>query len=300
MEGPNDDSSPQATHRGGLPNHMKKPNDVGAVRPWELVLVSVLVMAMIGGAATAIVLGTRSDPLPPGTAIDPSTGKVVSTFRLPTPPPHTLFPGGDAQEYAFLLQELTARGAAFQPIVDVLPKDLSGLVSTSTDPMVQAAVWLTSIDKTDAKEVALVRFALASLYYALGGDKWTDKSNWLSPNRHYCDWHGIYCCPALMASPSCSHNGLDFDKIIELDLYRNNLVGTLPISIGLLPDVHSIFMNNNQISGALTTALGELPKLHRLYFQHNLFSGSIPTKAQLDKSGLIGTLPFCFCVFGLV
>lgn len=272
-------------------NRKKNQHDGGTVQPWELILVSLLVMAMIGGAAAAIVLSTRSDPLPPGTAIDPTTGKLVSTFQMPTPPPPTLFRGGDVEEYDFLLTELRLRGPAFEPIVAVLPPsqaDLTAAASASpADPMIRAAVWLTTIDTTNAREMALIRFALASIYYALGGDQWTDKSNWLSPTRHYCDWHGVECCPALPASPTCTFT--DFNKLIQVDLYRNNLIGTLPISMGLLQDVQSIFLNVNQINGTVPTALGELSKLHRLYLQHNRFTGTIPSKAVLDKSRLIGT-----------
>lgn len=263
-------------------------NNGGSVRPWELVLVSVLVMAMIGGAATAIVLGTRGDPLLPNSGIDPVTGKVVSIFPLPTPPEPSLFQGGDEEEYQYLKEQLQERGAPFESVLTSLSATtISGLPKDSTDPIVRAAVWLTSQDTTNAPEFALFRFALASLYYALGGDNWTDKSGWLSPSRHYCDWHGVECCPELLGSVSCTYT--DFYKFIQLDLFRNNLVGTIPITIGLFTDLQSIFFNENTISGNLPTHFGELPKLHRVYLQHNLFEGRIPSRKEIDKGNLIGT-----------
>jgi hypothetical protein len=283
---PNDESAPPA---GGNNHHTPKKNDGGSVHPWELILVSVLVMAMIGGAAAAIVLATRGDPLPPGTGLDPVTGKLVSL--LPVPPPPTLF-ADDAAEYEFLITELKARGAPFASIVETLAAtslpDLAVTATDRTDPLVRAAVWLTTTDTTNAQEFAVTRFVLASIYYSMGGDDWSDNSNWLSPTKNHCDWYGVECCPELLASTSCSYT--DFYKLVQIDLFRNNLAGPLPISVGLLSDLQSIFMNENRINGTFPTQLGELSQLHRLYLQHNLFSGRIPSKAELDKGGNIDTL----------
>lgn len=262
------------------------PNQTDGVKRWDFGLVAIVVIVMLIASSLGIHYGTKGDPQPPNTGIDPETGKVVSTFQLPIPPNPSIFNGGDEEEYQFIREHLASKQSVFSNVLSKLPSSLSDLPKESTDPIVQAAAWLTSQDATNAKEFAVVRFALASLYFALNGASWTNNDDWLSDSNH-CDWHGVECCPKLMASVSCSYT--DFFKFIQLDLFRNNLAGTIPETIGLFSDLQSIFFNENAIQGKLPTHFGELPKLHRMYMQHNLFTGQIPSAAQLDKSGLIGT-----------
>lgn len=276
-------SDPQSPGNEAAPTNPKN-NDSNSVKPWEIILVSILGIAMIVGSVTGIVLGTRGDPQPANTGIDPITGNVVSTFQLPTAPEPTKF-DSETEEYEFIRSQLASNTAAFGTILSKLPSSINGLDGASTDPIVQAAVWLTTQDETNAKEFVMTRFALASLYFSMNGANWVNNNDWLTDKNH-CQWHGVECCPKLMGSVSCQYT--DFYKFIQLDLFRNNLSGSIPETIGLFPDLQSIFFNENNITGKLPTHLGELPKLHRLYMQHNRMSGQIPSKAELDKSGLIG------------
>ena len=72
-----------------------------------------------------------------------------------------------------------------------------------TSPQYRAALWMaeedahptttsltyplnqTSLDLLQFRQ----RYALATFYYATGGDEWTDRCNFLTPSLHVCDWN---------------------------------------------------------------------------------------------------------------
>jgi hypothetical protein len=65
---------------------------------------------------------------------------------------------------------------------------------TSCSVRNQALVWLsTGVNNAgESEELRLQRFALAELFIEMGGETWSDSTNWLSENS-VCTWFGVSC-----------------------------------------------------------------------------------------------------------
>jgi hypothetical protein len=67
-------------------------------------------------------------------------------------------------------------------------------VASSTSPQGMALSWMVRQHFDVAStipEVLVERYALATIYYASGGEKWTNQYHFLSDSLHVCDWHGF-------------------------------------------------------------------------------------------------------------
>jgi len=167
--------------------------------------------------------------------------------------------------------------------VEILPADavdLRVLAKESTDPVVQAAMWLSYQDEVDSVWEMPYRFALASIYFATGGNSeeggWTSDTNWLSPTKSVCGWERVRC------SGVYGEEHLD-----ELDLSSNNLSGEIPVTAALLTDLNALWLNDNSLTGPIPGDIfGSLPELSILYLQDNDFSGTIPGEALLSNNSL--------------
>jgi hypothetical protein len=72
--------------------------------------------------------------------------------------------------------------------------------------------------------------------------------------------------------------------VAELQLYYNELVGSLPAEIEKLTHLKSLYLDSNQLSGALPSELGNLTELEVARLGKNQFSGTIPAElANLQK-----------------
>ena len=79
----------------------------------------------------------------------------------------------------------------------------------------QALVWLSSgNDSSFTSDERTERYALATIFAALGGNKWEDRSNWLS-TLGSCSWFGVNCAEG---------------KATNLNLAGNNAVDTVSSS----------------------------------------------------------------------
>jgi hypothetical protein len=184
---------------------------------------------------------------------------------------------------------------AGNPGVEAMAKNIPTTVAELKDqsnvatalPEVRAASWLIHENKVNAEEFLLSRYALAHIYYNNGGLSWNNTQNWLSPTESHCTWYGITCCKNFLFSPVCANITADPDGVTELDLYNNNLIGTIPKSIALLTDVQSIFLSENWLTGSIPSenVFQPLKKLLKLYLQHNTLTGSVPD----IWNGVLGT-----------
>lgn len=127
---------------------------------------------------------------------------------------------------------------------------------------------------------------LVELYNATNGPNWEEKFGW-GTDCNPCRWYGIDCLDGT-------------GRVTSLNLYGNNLGGTIPASLSLLtnltylgfsgnplvgniPDVFGTLNNlefisiaNTQISGSIPASLGSLSKLQSLYLHDNQLTGNIP------------------------
>ncbi|NHF58986.1 hypothetical protein FK220_006525 [Flavobacteriaceae bacterium TP-CH-4] len=130
--------------------------------------------------------------------------------------------------------------------------------------------------------------ALLDLYNATNGDNWTNTLAGNQPwdtNIPVCDWYGVTVVN---------------DAVVTINLYQNNLVGTIPASIAQLSEVYRIDFGFNQLSGSLPEEIGSLVNLEFLFLTNNTLSGILPSQLgqlsqlrqiYLNRNNFTGSLP---------
>lgn len=134
------------------------------------------------------------------------------------------------------------------------------------------------------------RFALVLVYCEWGGDNWLDAGDlWLS-ELHECDWF-----TSIGVDP-CGRRG----QYQILRLPEQNLKGTLPPELSLMPTLWELTLSNNQLSGTIPPELKELSGLDTLSLSSNTFNGLLPdlmwkfyeiTFLDLGDNFFAGTIP---------
>lgn len=131
--------------------------------------------------------------------------------------------------------------------------------------------------------------ALAELYHATDGESWSHADNWLSSSDP-CDphnaWYGVSCTRVTERTLPNLWNSSSDRGITALHLSGNNLVGSIPNSLGVAlgPSLQYLDLASNMLRGELpTTLLGGMPRLHTLYIEPKLDSNA--------TWALTGTLP---------
>ena len=106
------------------------------------------------------------------------------------------------------------------------------------------------------------RTVLTNLYTTTNGASWTNNTNWNGAVGTECTWFGVTCDAAL-------------NNVVKIELFRNNLAGTLPPLSGL-PALQSFEVTNNQLTGPIPSLSG-LAALQDFRIHDNRLSGSIPS-----------------------
>ncbi|XP_050112716.1 probable LRR receptor-like serine/threonine-protein kinase At3g47570 isoform X2 [Malus sylvestris] len=88
-------------------------------------------------------------------------------------------------------------------------------------------------------------------------------SSW-NESTHFCMWHGVTC--------SRRHR----QRVTNLDLQSQNLVGKLSPNIGNLSFLRELWLQNNSFGHEIPPQIGNLRRLQVLRLDVNSFSGSIP------------------------
>ena len=111
--------------------------------------------------------------------------------------------------------------------------------------------------------VAGDRAALVALYNATGGANWTDNTNWLTDAPIF-QWYGV----------SADAEG----RVCALNLHGNGLSGEMPVELGSLTSLVSLFLHDNQLTVGIPPELGSLTNLQRLFLSGNRLTGEIPAE----------------------
>ena len=146
-------------------------------------------------------------------------------------------------------------------------------------PQFLARLWIDQQDDYMAcpdeenKEATLQRFALAVLYFSLGGSGWDTcgassdtcdgAARWLDAVNE-CEWFGV----------TCDDNG----SVTKIVLKENGLTGELPGELFSLLDLTQLSLDHNEISGDIPGDFIVLQKLEILELDSNQFSGTIPAQ----------------------
>ena len=175
-------------------------------------------------------------------------------------------------------------------------KSSSSSLAKPNSPQYRAVEWLAQ-DKNDngsnwSGYELLQRYVLRVLYHSTNGEKWSNSapSTWFGASS-VCDWGST--------DAQCNGNGQQVDYI---DLWRNNLQGTIPDELGLLTALTylDLSLNRRLASTMIPSQLGELTALTFLDLSFNRLASMIPsqlgqltalTELWLYGNQLTGTLP---------
>lgn len=111
-----------------------------------------------------------------------------------------------------------------------------------------------------------LKIALRALYKSLDGDNWIRNDNWLS-DKPYSEWYGVLT----------EKLEEEEERPYALALLNNNLNGSLPSDIGMLPSsiVSLNFMDNN-ITGYIPDEIIKLKTLSSFGIRGNRLEGKLP------------------------
>ena len=105
------------------------------------------------------------------------------------------------------------------------------------------------------------RAALEALYDATDGPSWNDSTNWKSA-APLDEWYGV------TADAS--------DRVTELRLGENGLIGSIPTALGRLGALKWLDLSSNELRGSIPSALSSLGNLFFLNLSRNDLDGAVP------------------------
>ena len=120
-----------------------------------------------------------------------------------------------------------------------------------------------------------IKTILMEFYDATGGPDWHNNTNWGS-DKPINEWYGVNI-----------YRTVANNELYQIGLYSNNLIGTIPKSLGKFTKLNNILLWDNQLKGDikdLIDALSECKDLEVLSIGSNKFNGIIPPSIQELKS----------------
>lgn len=140
----------------------------------------------------------------------------------------------------------------------------------------------SSVSMVGAQTVGVQREILMELYNATGGPSWYNNNRW-GTGGNYCTWINVSC-----SGPT----------VVRVDLVANNLVGTIPESLGRLEYLAVLFLTYNRLYGTIPMSLTNHSVLVTLQLGSNALTGTLPEMwgppmgdLWIGDNDLNGTLP---------
>ncbi len=168
---------------------------------------------------------------------------------------------------------------------DVVTVGTTGMVVARSGGAAGVVARAGSVSDTATVTVDLIqRPALLATYEKLGGDEWTNNTNW-GTHRPLDTWFGV------------AMDGTG--NVVGLLLQDNGLSGEMPVEVVELEYLERLDFGFNSIRGTLPAGLGQMAHLKVLHLHHNRLMGSLPSElANLDldtldihQNQLTGELP---------
>lgn len=139
--------------------------------------------------------------------------------------------------------------------------NLNFIISAPSSQFMTTAVILPTVSVQE-------REALVALYNSTDGASWTNNTNWLIGDPCISQWHGVTCIT---------------NQITELDLFNNNLVGTLPEEIGGLLHLQILKIIFSELNGAIPASIGDLSNLIELQLVGSQLNSIPPEVGNLSN-----------------
>ena len=198
----------------------------------------------------------------------------------------------------------------------MVPTELETLVEGQNSPFLELSLWgnerlVWEMPMSNELGWRVDRAALIELYdntYSRE-DGWTNDNNWgfVLPSS---DWYGVTInsddrVSELELSDNNLVGGLTnafeaLDNLVWLDLSENRLTGEIPTELGELTRLQSLDLHENELTGDIPSELGDLTRLQYLLLYDNKLTGEIPselgnltrlTYLYLDSNKLTGEVP---------
>mmetsp|Transcript_3823 Transcript_3823/g.10744 ORF Transcript_3823/g.10744 Transcript_3823/m.10744 type:complete len:1180 (+) Transcript_3823:64-3603(+) len=314
-------------------------------RRWMLGCATAAVLLIINVVALLVFLGNRQDGNSTPSNIEasaPPTAAQQSATQIPTallrqsssPSPTTDMPSASPTEFVI---EVEGQTETFNAILKLIAPILFGPPTLNTladfrDPESihhRSLDWLANQDlftlqelfvdeSPDTVQRLLERYALANVYFATNGPRWTNQFRFLV-NVDACLWNdggtgqfdnGIRCNPDGFVSRFVLYeNGLEgmlpsvvhhmkhvehfvlfsndisgkieiapFEKLQYLVTPDTQLSGSLPTELGTMTELIVIDVQRSLVSGTIPSQIGELSLLRDLLLSQNNFQGTIPSE----------------------
>ena len=187
-----------------------------------------------------------------------------------------------------------------QSVMSALSSDaVDAILADPDSPQSKALDWLVHDPFLDGYSPARMvrRHALASFYYATGGDTWVNNTHWLSYTVPECEWYVLgyddsflYFGYNMENKASYMDGEMDYNSACDEDgefrrfwFGNNNLTGTVPPEIFQLTSVVSMgsVVHPSLTFPLIPSLLGRMTNLHTLMFLMNQHIGTIPSEIGL-------------------
>ncbi len=149
--------------------------------------------------------------------------------------------------------------------------------------------WVDDISFVSLDIPQIERDALMALYNATDGANWYNSSNW-GTSEPLSAWYGVTV-----------EIVDEVERVTGLDLYYNNLSGTLPSELFNLTELTYLKIKSNaNLTGSIPSEIGNLTSLEHLELSGNNLTGNIPTEIgnasnlqylNIRYNALEGTIP---------
>ena len=150
---------------------------------------------------------------------------------------------------------------------------------------------------------------LELLFESTGGRSWANHINWLT-DAPLGEWYGVQTdASGRVQGLDLGYNGLTGEIPLELGnlanlrslyLWSNNLTGEIPAELGNLANLTVLYLSFNGLTGEIPAELGDLANLYSLDLWGNDLTGEIPAELDglanlysldLRDNGLTGEIP---------
>jgi hypothetical protein len=288
------------------------PTDAPAVAPTDAPAVAPTEAPVVAPTDAPVVAPTEVPALPPNRiSFVPTEAPIETGTPGPVTPSPT--PTDDNRNQQILVKCGITALERSRDILSVLT-----LVSEPVNLITPGAPQFSARDWVDNQDAAIIcasnserieqRYRAGLLYYALGGDMWTNcraekdagfgdlcleeeqgdarkrqrrrhlqetEAVRFLDERNECEWFGMTCGDDY--DPESGNNDDAYFALQTIDLSANNLEGPLFEELFGFLELEGLFMDGNlKISGSIPEAIGQLTKLRDLDLDDNALTGSLP------------------------